>query len=114
MFLFIMLDARPRHAQYTLGPVTCIDNIVDGISPDGVVCCPLLYSMTGHAQYTLGPVTCIDNVVDSGISPDGVVFFKLMMETQSGKRKAEIGFPTSSRQQKRARVHLFRDSYPAK
>ena len=31
------------------------------------------------------------------------------METQSGKRKAEIGLPTSSRQQKRARVHLFRD-----
>ena len=36
------------------------------------------------------------------------------METQSGKRKAEIGLPTSSRQQKRARVHLFRDSYTAK
>ena len=49
-----------------------------------------------------------------GISPDGVVFLKLTMETQSGKRKAEIGLPTSSRQQKRARVHLFRDSYTAK
>ena len=36
------------------------------------------------------------------------------METQSGKRKAEIELPTSSRQQKRARVHLFRDSYTAK
>ena len=36
------------------------------------------------------------------------------MEMQSGKRKAEIGLPTSSRQQKRARVHLFRDSYTAK
>ena len=36
------------------------------------------------------------------------------METQSGKRKAEIGLPTSSRQQKRARVHLFRDSYTVK
>ena len=36
------------------------------------------------------------------------------METQSGKRKAEIGLPTSTRQQKRARVHLFRDSYTAK
>ena len=35
---------------------------------------------------------------------DGVVFFKLTMETQSGKRKAEIGLPTSSRQQTRARV----------
>ena len=41
-------------------------------------------------------------------------FFKLTMETQSGKRKAEIGLPTSSRQQKRARMHLFRDSYTAK
>ena len=38
----------------------------------------------------------------------------LTMETQSGKRKAEIGLPTSSRQQKRARVHMFRDSYTAK
>ena len=28
-------------------------------------------------------------------------FFKLTMETQSGKRKVEIGLPTSSRQQKR-------------
>ena len=37
-----------------------------------------------------------------------------MMETQSGKRKAEIGLPTSSRQQKCVRVHLFRDSYTAK
>ena len=36
------------------------------------------------------------------------------METQSGNRKAEIGLPTSSRQQKCARVHLFRDSYTAK
>ena len=36
------------------------------------------------------------------------------MATQSGKRKAEIGLPTSTRQQKRARVHLFRDSYTAK
>ena len=36
------------------------------------------------------------------------------METQSGKRKAEIGLPTSTRQQKRARVQLFRDSYTAK
>ena len=36
------------------------------------------------------------------------------METQSRKRKAEIGLPTSTRQQKRARVHLFRDSYTAK
>ena len=36
------------------------------------------------------------------------------METQSGKRKGEIGLPTSSRQQRRARVHLFRDSYTAK
>ena len=36
------------------------------------------------------------------------------METQSGKRKAEIELPTSSRQQKRARVHLFRYSYTAK
>ena len=40
--------------------------------------------------------------------------YLLTMETQSGKRKAEIGFPTSSRQQKHARVHLFRDSYTAK
>ena len=36
------------------------------------------------------------------------------METQRGKRKAKIELPTSSRQQKRARVHLFRDSYTAK
>ena len=36
------------------------------------------------------------------------------METQSGKRKAEIGLRTSSRQQKRARVHLFRDSHTMK
>ena len=36
------------------------------------------------------------------------------METQSGKQKAEIGLPTSSRQQKRPQVHLFRDSYTAK
>ena len=36
------------------------------------------------------------------------------MEMQSGKRKAEIGLPTSTRQQKRARVQLFRDSYTAK
>ena len=36
------------------------------------------------------------------------------METQSGKRKAEIGLSTSTRQQKRARVHLFRDSSTAK
>ena len=36
------------------------------------------------------------------------------METQSGKRKAKIGLPTSSRQQKCARMHLFRDSYTAK
>ena len=36
------------------------------------------------------------------------------METQGGKRKAEIGLPTLSRQQKRARVHLFRDSCIAK
>ena len=36
------------------------------------------------------------------------------METQSGKRKAEARLPTSTRQQKRARVHLFRDSYTAK
>ena len=36
------------------------------------------------------------------------------METQSGKRKAEIRIPTSTRQQKRAQVHLFRDSYTAK
>ena len=66
--------------------------------------------MPGHAQYTLGPITCIDNVVDN----DGVVFLKLTMETQGGKRKAEIRLPTSTRQQKRARVHLFRDSYIAK
>ena len=36
------------------------------------------------------------------------------METQSGKRKADIRLPTLTRQQKRARVHLFRDSYTAK
>ena len=36
------------------------------------------------------------------------------METQSRKRKAEIRLPTSTRQQKRARVHLFRDSCTAK
>ena len=36
------------------------------------------------------------------------------METQSRKRKAEIGLPTSTRQQKRARVHLIRDSYTSK
>ena len=36
------------------------------------------------------------------------------METQSGKRKAEIELPTSSRQQKRVRLHLFRDSYTTK
>ena len=36
------------------------------------------------------------------------------METRIGKRKVEIELPTSSRQQKRARVHLFRDSYTAK
>ena len=36
------------------------------------------------------------------------------METQSGKRKADIGLPTSTRQQKLVRVHLFRDSYTAK
>ena len=36
------------------------------------------------------------------------------METQCGKRKAEIGLPTLSRQQKRARVHLFKDSCTAK
>ena len=30
------------------------------------------------------------------------------------ERKAEIGLLTSSRQQKPARVHLFRDSYTAK
>ena len=41
-------------------------------------------------------------------------FLKLTMETQSGKRKGEIGLPTSSRQRRRARVHLFRDSYTAK
>ena len=71
--------------------------------------------MPGHAQYTLGPVTCIDNVVDNArVGYDGVVFFKLTMETQSGERKAEIGLPTSSRQQTRARVHLFRYSYTAK
>ena len=40
-------------------------------------------------------------------------FFKLTMETQSGKRKAEIGLPTSSRQQKRARVltHIPRNGH---
>ena len=39
-------------------------------------------------------------------------FFKLTMETQSGKRKAEIGLPTSSRQQKRARLHLLETPIP--
>ena len=34
------------------------------------------------------------------------------METQSGKRKAEIGLPTSSRQQKRARVHSYTAKWP--
>ena len=73
--------------------------------------------MPGHAQYTLGPVTCIDNVVDNarvGYHQMASYFFKLTMETQCGKRKAEIGLPTLSQQQKRVRVHLFRDSYTAK
>ena len=57
--------------------------------------------MPGHVQYTLGHVPCIDNVVDNarsrGISPDGVVFLKLTMETQSGKQKSEIELRVDSR-----------------
>ena len=70
--------------------------------------------MPGHAQYTLGPVTCIDNVVDNARVGYHQMASYLTMETQSGKRKAKIALPTSSRQQKRARVHMFRDSYTAK
>ena len=71
--------------------------------------------MSGHAQYTLGLVTCIDNVVDNacvGYHQMASYFLKLTMEIQSGKRKAENGLPTYSRQQNF--VHLFRDSYSVK
>ena len=59
----------PGHVQYTLGPVPCIDNVVDnarvGYHQMASYVALLLCSMPGHVQYTLGPVTCIDNVVDN-------------------------------------------------
>ena len=76
------------------------------------------FIMPGAARYILGPVTCIANVVDNarvGYHRMASYFLILTMETQSGKRKAEMRLPTSSKpQQKRARVQLFRDSYTAK